>query len=66
MSRSYKFSNPNGLYFVSFAVVYWIDVFARKPDEYKNAVYIQLQGGENGSFQPHAGFRDFKNDKKQW
>jgi len=30
MSRSYKFSNSNGLYFVSFAVVYWIDVFSRK------------------------------------
>ena len=27
MSRKYKFNNPNGLYFVSFAVVYWIDVF---------------------------------------
>jgi putative transposase len=32
MSRKYKFHNKEGLYFVSFAVVYWIDVFTR--DEY--------------------------------
>ena len=32
MSRQYKFYNQEGLYFVSFAVVYWIDVFIR--DEY--------------------------------
>ncbi|MFN0291578.1 hypothetical protein [Pedobacter helvus] len=29
MSIKYKFSNPEGLYFVSFAVVGWIDVFTR-------------------------------------
>jgi len=29
MSRKYKFQNKAGLYFVSFAVVYWIDVFVR-------------------------------------
>lgn len=29
MSRNYKFHNPEGLYFVSFAVVHWIDVFTR-------------------------------------
>ena len=27
MSRKYKFHNKEGLYFVSFATVYWIDVF---------------------------------------
>lgn len=32
MSRKYKFHNPEGLCFVSFAVVYWIDLFVR--DEY--------------------------------
>ena len=32
MSRKYKFNNKEGLYFVSFATVYWIDVFTR--DEY--------------------------------
>ena len=26
MSRNYKFHNPEGLYFVSFAVVEWLDV----------------------------------------
>ena len=29
MSRKYKFQNKEGLYFVSFATVYWIDVFVR-------------------------------------
>jgi len=29
MSRKYKFHNKEGLYFVSFAVVNWIDVFIR-------------------------------------
>ncbi len=29
MSRNYKFHNPEGLYFVSFAVVDWLDVFTR-------------------------------------
>ena len=30
MSRKYKFHNKEGLYFVSFATVYWIDVFTRQ------------------------------------
>ncbi|WP_422349041.1 REP-associated tyrosine transposase [Flagellimonas sp.] len=30
MSRNYKFHNPNGAYFVSFATVFWIDVFTRQ------------------------------------
>ena len=30
MSRKYKFKNPEGAYFVSFAVVYWMDVFVRE------------------------------------
>lgn len=29
MSRKYKFKNTEGLYFISFATVYWIDVFVR-------------------------------------
>lgn len=29
MSRKYKFKNPEGIYFISFATVYWIDVFIR-------------------------------------
>ena len=32
MSRKYKFHNPEEMYFVSFAVVYWVDAFVR--DEY--------------------------------
>lgn len=34
MSRNYKFHNPEGLYFISFAVVGWLDVFIR--NEYKD------------------------------
>ena len=30
MSRNYKFHNPEGLYFISFATVHWIDVFVRR------------------------------------
>ena len=29
MSRKYKFAEKDGAYFVSFATVYWIDVFTR-------------------------------------
>jgi len=29
MSKKYKFHNPEGLYFVTFTVVRWIDVFTR-------------------------------------
>ena len=29
MSRKYKFGEANGAYFISFATVYWIDVFTR-------------------------------------
>ena len=29
MSRKYKFHNKEGLYFVSFATVYWIGVLTR-------------------------------------
>lgn len=29
MSRAWKFHNPHGLYFISFATVGWIDVFTR-------------------------------------
>ncbi len=27
ISRKYKFYNSEGIYFVSFATVYWLDVF---------------------------------------
>lgn len=40
MSRNYKFYNPEGLYFVSFAVVEWLDVFTR--NEYKDILLQSL------------------------
>jgi len=40
MSRNYKFYNPDGVYFISFAVVEWLDVFIR--NEYKNIIIDSL------------------------
>ncbi|WP_246205902.1 transposase [Fulvivirga aurantia] len=40
MSRKHKFYNKEGLYFVSFATVYWLDVFIR--DLYFNAMLESL------------------------
>jgi REP element-mobilizing transposase RayT len=40
MSRNYKFHNPDGVYFVTFAVVDWIDVFIR--NDYKNLLLDSL------------------------
>jgi len=40
MSRNYKFHNPEGVYFISFAVVGWLDVFTR--EEYKNILIESL------------------------
>ena len=40
MSRNYKFHNQEGTYFISFAVVEWIDVFIRK--EYKDIIIDSL------------------------
>lgn len=42
MSRKYKFHNKEGLYFVSFAVVYWIDLFIR--NEYCEIIINILRG----------------------
>jgi REP element-mobilizing transposase RayT len=41
MSRNYKFHNPEGLYFVSFAVVGWLNVFIR--NEYKEIFLESLR-----------------------
>lgn len=41
MSRKYKFRNQEKLYFVSFAVVYWLDVFIR--NEYKDELLESLK-----------------------
>jgi REP element-mobilizing transposase RayT len=40
MSRNYKFHNPDGVYFISFAVVEWLDVFTR--NEHKNSIIDSL------------------------
>ncbi|HEY4651715.1 MAG TPA: transposase [Pontibacter sp.] len=40
MSRKYKFRDQSKLYFVSFSVVYWIDVFIR--DEYRQVLLDSL------------------------
>ena len=41
MSRSYKFHDPQGTYFISFATVEWVDVFTRR--EYKDIVVESLR-----------------------
>ncbi len=41
MSRNYKFHNPEGVYFVSFAVVEWLAVFTR--NEYKDIFLDSLR-----------------------
>lgn len=41
MSRKYKFLNKEGLYFVSFATVYWLDVFVR--DQYFDTMIGSLK-----------------------
>ncbi|WP_163401246.1 REP-associated tyrosine transposase [Flavobacterium fluviatile] len=53
MSRNYKFHNPDGLYFISFAVVGWLDVFTR--NEYKD-LFIEsiLYCQKNKGLEIHA------------
>ena|SRR5690606_797945 len=45
MSTRYKFHDQSKLYFVSFAVVYWIDVFIR--NEYRNIILTSLRFCQN-------------------
>jgi len=45
MSRNYKFHNPKGLYFVSFAVVNWLDVFSQ--NAYKELLLDSLRYSQN-------------------
>ncbi len=40
MSRKYKFLNPDGVFFITFAVEGWVDVFTR--NEYKNILIENL------------------------
>jgi|GEM_PF-5850452 len=41
MSRSYKFHDPEGTYFITFATVEWVDVFTRRA--YKNILVDSLK-----------------------
>ena len=41
MSTKYKFLDPEGIYFVSFATVDWVDVFTRQ--EYKDIFIDSLK-----------------------
>lgn len=41
MSRNYKFHNNEGVYFISFAIVYWISVFIR--EEYFDVIIKHLK-----------------------
>jgi len=41
MSNKYKFYNPDGTYFITFAVIYWIDVFTR--DDYRNILINSVE-----------------------
>lgn len=41
MSRNYKFQNPEGWYFVSFATVFWMSVFTRRI--YKDCIIKHLK-----------------------
>ena len=45
MSRNYRFHNPDAAYFVSFAVVDWLDVFTR--NEYKDILLDSLHYCQN-------------------
>lgn len=40
MSRKYKFHNPEGVYFITFAVQGWVDVFTR--NQYKDIIVDNL------------------------
>lgn len=52
MSRKYKFHNKEGLYFVSFATVYWIDVFVRD-------VYFDILCGALNYYVKHKSMEVF-------
>jgi REP element-mobilizing transposase RayT len=50
MSTKYKFSNPEGIYFVSFATIGWIDVFTRQVYRdifLESLVYCRQEKGMN-------------------
>ncbi len=74
MSRNYKFHNPEAAYFVSFAVVDWLDVFTR--NEYKDILidslhYCQKEKGMEVyawcimTNHVHLVFRSIKSEKPE-
>lgn len=52
MSRKYKFHNPSAAYFVSFATVYWIDVFTRE-------IYLEILVKSIAHCRKHKGMELF-------
>lgn len=60
MSSKYKFYDPDKLYFVSFSVVFWIDLFAR--NEYNDIMldswYYQVHKGLGYSQKNHKSQRE--------
>jgi hypothetical protein len=45
MSEKYKIFDQNKIYFVTFAVVYWVDVFLSRPEfvTQDNSIHLQEQ-----------------------
>jgi hypothetical protein len=58
MSRNYKFHNPEGVFFVSFAVVECIDVFTR--NVYKNILIESLAFCQRGLLWLNRDFASLK------
>ncbi|WP_233244143.1 hypothetical protein [Brumimicrobium oceani] len=54
MSRNYRFHNPEAAYFVSFAVVEWLDVFTR--NEYKDILIDSLHHCQEKKFGSNKPF----------
>lgn len=54
MSRRYKFKNPEGVYFITFATTEWVDVFTR--NIYRNIVTENLRYCQNNKGLERLGF----------
>ncbi|MGV3597024.1 MAG: hypothetical protein ACO1PI_04100 [Bacteroidota bacterium] len=46
MSRAYKFHNTDGLYFITFATVGWIDVFSQVTNTHNPSTDLRERGGD--------------------
>jgi hypothetical protein len=53
MNTKYKYYDPDGIYFFSTAVVYWIDVFTRT--RYKDIVMHSLERHKWKTLAPEGG-----------